>query len=119
MAFDHQIDQTELQPKRVSKARFRKRIFEAWAGRCAYCADLADTLDHVLPRSRGGLTVAANLVPACRRCNGAKGSTDWREWFEAQAWHCPEREGRIDGWLRGGNPPAGQHHGQHVDGVVA
>lgn len=118
MPFGHEINQTELQPKRVTKARFRRRIFEAWASQCAYCADPADTLDHVLPRSRGGLTVAANLIPACRRCNGAKSSTDWREWFRAQAWHCPEREGRIDGWLGGGDPPAGEHLGQHGQGAA-
>jgi poly(3-hydroxyalkanoate) synthetase len=45
------------------------------------------------------LTVEENLIPACRRCNGAKSSTDWREWFAAQAWHCPERAARIDGWI--------------------
>jgi hypothetical protein len=62
----------------------------------------------VLPRSCGGLTVAENLVPACRRCNGAKSSADWREWFEAQAWHCVERAARIDGWV--GNTP-------HTEGI--
>jgi hypothetical protein len=119
MPFDHLIDQTELQPKRVTKHRFRASIFEAWASCCAYCADPADTLDHVLPRSKGGLTVAENLVPACRRCNGAKSSTDWREWFRAQTWHCPGREGRIDGWLRGGDAPAGEHHSEDVNGPLA
>jgi hypothetical protein len=99
MTFDHQIDGTELLPKRQTKTRFRARIFAQWGHLCAYCADPADTLDHVLPRSRGGLTVEENLVPACRRCNGAKSSTDWREWFAAQTWHCPDRAGRIDGWV--------------------
>jgi 5-methylcytosine-specific restriction endonuclease McrA len=99
MAFDHLIDGTELLPKRATKHRFRAHIFAEWAYACAYCTRPADTLDHVLPRSRGGLTVAENLVPACGRCNGAKGSTDWRIWFAAQAWHCIEREGRIDGWI--------------------
>jgi hypothetical protein len=50
-------------------------------------------------RSAGGLTVAGNLIPACRRCNGAKSSADWRDWFAAQSWHCPDRALRIDGWL--------------------
>ena len=99
MAFDHLIDGTELLPKRATKRQFRAHIFAEWAYACAYCTRPADTLDHVLPRSRGGLTVAENLVPACGRCNGAKGSTDWRIWFAAQAWHCIEREGRIDGWI--------------------
>jgi 5-methylcytosine-specific restriction endonuclease McrA len=99
MAFDHLIDETELQPKRITKHRFRARIFLAWGHACAYCGEQADTLDHVLPRSQGGLTVMENLVPACRRCNGSKSSADWREWFAAQAWHCPDRAGRIDGWI--------------------
>jgi hypothetical protein len=47
----------------------------------------------------GGLTVAENLVPACRRCNGAKGGTNWREWFIEQQWNCIEREARIAGWI--------------------
>jgi 5-methylcytosine-specific restriction endonuclease McrA len=99
MAFDHLIDETELQPKRITKHRFRARIFLAWGHACAYCGEQADTLDHVLPRSQGGLTVMENLVPACRRCNGSKSSADWREWFAAQPWHCPDRAGRIDGWI--------------------
>jgi hypothetical protein len=109
MPFDHLIDQTELQPKRVTKARFRKRIFAEWDHACAYCADPADTLDHVLPRSRGGLTVAGNLIPACRRCNGAKSSADWREWFEAQDWHCVQRAARIDGWIGSTPHTEGRH----------
>jgi 5-methylcytosine-specific restriction endonuclease McrA len=101
MAFDHLIDETELQPKRTTKHRFRARLFAAWSHCCAYCNAPADTLDHVLPRSCGGLTVIENLVPACRRCNGAKSSADWREWFALQEWHCPERAARIDAWING------------------
>ena len=101
MAFDHQIDGTELLPKRSSKSRFRASIFEAWGHQCAYCTAPADTLDHVLARLKGGLTVRENLVPACRPCNGAKGSDNWREWFAAQDWHCSDRAARIDGWIGG------------------
>jgi len=99
MAFDHQIDGTELLPKRTTKSRFRASIFEDWGSSCAYCSEPADTLDHVLPRLKGGLTVAQNLVPACRRCNGAKGSDNWREWFAAQSWFCAERAVMIAEWV--------------------
>lgn len=99
MAFDHLIDETELQPKRISKHRFRSWIFTEWDHACAYCAHPADTLDHVVARVAGGLTVAENLVPACRRCNGAKSSTDWQQWFADQAWHCIKREARISEWI--------------------
>ena len=43
---------------------------------CQYCGkhsrDL--TLDHVLPRSRGGQSTWENLVACCRACNGRKGN---------------------------------------------
>lgn len=40
--------------------------------RCAYCEGKADTIDHVLPRSRGGLNTWENLVACCFRCNNKK-----------------------------------------------
>jgi 5-methylcytosine-specific restriction endonuclease McrA len=63
------------------------QVFARDQGRCVYCAvpvrprakglhrapDLA-TLDHVIPRSRGGRTVAENLVLACHACNNARGT---------------------------------------------
>jgi 5-methylcytosine-specific restriction endonuclease McrA len=40
--------------------------------RCQYCGDRADSIDHVVPRSRGGLDVWDNLAAACRPCNTRK-----------------------------------------------
>lgn len=42
--------------------------------RCAYCGGRADTVDHVLPASRGGQDAWENTVAACRSCNGRKGN---------------------------------------------
>lgn len=39
---------------------------------CAYCNQFGDTVDHVLPRSRGGATSWENTVTACLTCNGKK-----------------------------------------------
>jgi 5-methylcytosine-specific restriction endonuclease McrA len=41
--------------------------------RCAFCGGAASTIDHVLPRSRGGGNEWANTVAACSRCNNRKG----------------------------------------------
>jgi 5-methylcytosine-specific restriction endonuclease McrA len=41
--------------------------------RCGYCGGAASTIDHVLPRSRGGGNEWANTVAACGRCNNRKG----------------------------------------------
>ncbi len=44
---------------------------------CQYCGRRASTselnLDHVLPRSQGGLTTWENIVTSCHRCNRRKG----------------------------------------------
>jgi 5-methylcytosine-specific restriction endonuclease McrA len=39
---------------------------------CAYCGRHATTIDHVLPRSRGGGSTWANTVAACATCNHRK-----------------------------------------------
>lgn len=41
--------------------------------RCAYCGGHATTVDHVLPRSRGGRNTWLNTVAACDGCNQRKG----------------------------------------------
>ena len=43
---------------------------------CQYCGRRGDrlTLDHIVPRSRGGQTTWTNLVTACLRCNLRKGN---------------------------------------------
>ncbi|UXA16486.1 HNH endonuclease [Mycobacterium sp. SMC-4] len=40
--------------------------------RCAYCGSKADTVDHVVPRSRGGEHSWENCVAACSACNHRK-----------------------------------------------
>jgi len=40
--------------------------------RCAYCGGKADTVDHVVPRSRGGDHSWENCVAACAGCNHRK-----------------------------------------------
>ncbi|GAB2977437.1 HNH endonuclease [Nocardioides montaniterrae] len=40
--------------------------------RCAYCGERADTVDHLVPRSRGGTWSWLNTVAACSRCNNRK-----------------------------------------------
>ncbi|MGI9142010.1 MAG: HNH endonuclease, partial [Fluviibacter sp.] len=40
---------------------------------CAYClSDQANTVDHVVPRSKGGTDDLDNLVAACMSCNSSK-----------------------------------------------
>ncbi len=64
------------------KTGWRKTRGPAWSRhgvlardghRCAYCGGWAGTIDHILPRSRGGRNEWLNTVAACGDCNQRKG----------------------------------------------
>lgn len=42
---------------------------------CHYCGKKGNTLDHVVPQSKGGPNKVDNLVMACSKCNGDKGDS--------------------------------------------
>lgn len=46
---------------------------------CAYCGEFGDTIDHIIPKSRGGRSTWGNLVASCFDCNGRKGDLTPRE----------------------------------------
>src|SRR5579872_2426565 len=50
----------------------RRTVFARDSHRCQYCGSAAESIDHVVPRSRGGLHAWDNVVAACRRCNTRK-----------------------------------------------
>ena len=61
-------------------ARLAAAVKAQAAGRCEYCHApqilIGQTfhLDHIIPRSLGGKTIAGNLCLACAHCNIAKGN---------------------------------------------
>lgn len=51
----------------------RKRIFKRDDYECCYCGSKRNlTVDHVIPKSRGGSNYWDNLVTSCGRCNSNK-----------------------------------------------
>lgn len=61
-----------------TRALSRKNILLRDRNTCQYCQKILIaselTLDHVVPRCRGGLSTWENLVACCRDCNRRKGS---------------------------------------------
>ena len=52
----------------------RQNVFKRDNNECQYCGSKKDlTVDHVIPKAKGGKTVWKNLVTACKRCNTLKG----------------------------------------------
>ncbi len=59
-------------PYRATVPLTRKAVFARDGGRCVYCGAAATSLDHVVPKSRGGTHTWDNVVSACGRCNHVK-----------------------------------------------
>ena len=68
-----------IQPsKNPNFTRFNVFLRDKFA--CQYCGDTKDlTFDHLLPKSRGGLTDWNNVVTACSSCNVKKGGKLYRD----------------------------------------
>lgn len=67
-----------IRQRREASGMRRTRIYMRDKYRCQYCGDKKTaselTLDHILPRSRGGDNSPVNVVTACVACNQRKGN---------------------------------------------
>ncbi|MHA6481872.1 HNH endonuclease [Paenibacillus sp. strain BS8-2] len=59
-----------------SNKEFRKLILTRDNYICRFCGKYGDTIDHELPRAKGGHTTPANCVCACYECNQLKANRD-------------------------------------------
>ncbi|MDH4169140.1 MAG: HNH endonuclease [Acidimicrobiia bacterium] len=59
-------------PYQRRRALNRRAVFARDDHTCQYCGRRAESIDHVVPRSRGGEHVWDNVVAACRPCNASK-----------------------------------------------
>src|SRR6266487_3127041 len=68
-------------PRAVQRKISRRALFARDSWRCVYCGTSGGrlTLDHVVPRSRGGDSVWENVVTSCAPCNLRKGNRTLEE----------------------------------------
>lgn len=53
--------------------------------RCRYCGKEGPlTVDHIILWEAGGLTIADNLIAACRKCNRTRGNTSYADWINSR-----------------------------------
>src|SRR5437899_12300708 len=62
-------------PRAIQRKISRRALFARDGWKCAYCGTASGrlTLDHIVPRSRGGESIWENVVTACAPCNLRKG----------------------------------------------
>ena len=81
--------------------QWRKSLHNCTNKKCIYCGLQSESIDHILPRSRGGLTITENCVPACLSCNGSKSDTEVFIWYRKQNFYDPRRSMAIKAWFDG------------------
>lgn len=67
-----------------SNRSFRRYILERDQYTCYFCGGYGDTIDHLLPRARGGHTTPLNCVCACNLCNQAKADHDLSHFIQPE-----------------------------------
>ena len=65
--------------KGISMSVDRRSIFRRDNQTCQYCSAHATTIDHVIPKSKGGDASWGNLVACCAPCNLRKGGCFMRD----------------------------------------
>ena len=84
-----------------AKRLWRKDVIVKWLYKCAYCGDGNNlTIDHVVPRSKGGTDFTKNVVCCCSDCNQRKGHEPWEEWFLKQEYFSEEKYHKIREWMQ-------------------
>jgi hypothetical protein len=69
--------------QRCIEASVSWRVFKRDSYTCRYCGrdDAPLTVDHLVLWEEGGPSIDANLVSACKRCNKARGNTQYADWL--------------------------------------
>ena len=72
MSSDVELYGTDYQRGSLYQTKLRDFIFSRSKGKCFYCDEKAEEIDHIIPKSNGGTNSIYNLVASCRSCNERK-----------------------------------------------
>lgn len=61
-------------PESKFRKAIKKRMLKFYENECIYCGrdDVPLTIDHLVPKSLGGVSYMLNTVPSCQQCNRKK-----------------------------------------------
>ena len=78
-----ELSGVEYQQGTLYQYEVREYLLEKWNRTCAYCGakDVPLEVEHIIPRSRGGVSSPGNLTLACVPCNRAKSNLDIKEFL--------------------------------------
>ena len=80
---------------------WRRNVKEKWDYKCAYCGSGKNlTIDHVIPRCKGGTDFTKNVVCCCHSCNQSKSHSPWEEWYFSQDFFNMKNYNKIINWMK-------------------
>ena len=88
----------QLCPK-ISNKNWRESLYKLTDYKCIYCGKPSESLDHLHPMSKGGISSTSNCVPCCLSCNGRKSDSEVLNWYRQQNFYDPRRAMAIRAWL--------------------
>ncbi|AGH31526.1 hypothetical protein SWZG_00013 [Synechococcus phage S-SKS1] len=83
-----------------AKRLWRTQIKEEWGYECAYCGSQDKlTIDHIIPKAKGGPDFTKNLLCACHDCNQDKAYSPMEDWYLSQEFFNVDRYEKIKKWM--------------------
>ena len=84
-----------------AKRLWRSKIKEEWGCECAYCGSQDKlTIDHIVPKAKGGPDFTKNLLCACHDCNQDKAYSPMEDWYLSQEFFNVDRYEKIKEWMK-------------------
>ena len=79
MSSDTKLCGVDYQQGTLYQTKLRSYLFKKYNGKCIYCDNKGEEIEHVIPKSKGGTDSPYNLVIACRKCNELKSTLNLKE----------------------------------------
>lgn len=73
----------------------RLKVLERDRYVCYWCGEPGETMDHVVPWSKGGRTTMDNCICACQECNGMRGDMPAAEFAQLRGVPVPRPGGAV------------------------
>ena len=84
---------------KISNKNWRESLNKITKFKCIYCGKPSESLDHLHPMSKGGISSTSNCVPCCLSCNGKKSDSEVLSWYRKQNFYDPRRAMAIRAWF--------------------
>ena len=84
---------------KISNKTWRESLNKVTKFKCIYCGKPSESLDHLHPMSKGGISSTSNCVPCCLSCNGKKSDSEVLSWYRKQNFYDPRRAMAIRAWF--------------------